>query len=319
MYVYEGVPKEKLDPELGRKVLSYEEIPCNKMWICLYTCAVTRAVHLELVWGLTTEAFIRSFRRFISARGFCRVIYSDNAKTFEKADKDLQFYLELMQGKAFQSLLTQHSIQWKFILECSPWWGGFYERLMKTIKKPLKKILGNTRMNVDEMVTLLKEVEAQVNSRPLCTPSDEPSEQNYITPASFLIGRPTMNMPLKPRLTTQLRFPQRELNKLLRQQAKYLDKIWRTWREEYVRGLGTISNKVNDSACVKEGELVLVANQNLPRTVWEVGVVTKLKESKDGRIRTVYLNTSKGPRARSVQHLSRLEADSIEDYGQYPC
>ena len=319
VYVYEGAPKEKFDPELRRKVLSYDEIPCNKMYICLYTCAVTRAVHLELVWSLTTEAFIRSFRRFISARGMCRVIYSDNAKTFERADKDLQFYLELMQDKAFQSFLTEHSIQWKYILECSPWWGGFYERLMKTIKKPLKKILGKSRMDVDEMSTLLKEVEAQVNSRPLCTPSDEPSEQNYLTPASFLIGRPTMNMPLKPRLTTKLRFPQRELNKLLKQQVRYLDRIWRTWKEEYLRGLGTVSNKVTDTACVKVGELVMVANQNLPRTVWEVGVVTNLKESKDGRIRTVYLNTPKGPIARSVQHLSRLEADSIEDYSQYPC
>ena len=249
----------------------------------------------------------------------CRTIYSDNAKTFEKAEKDLQFYLELMKGKEFQAFLTEHNIEWKYILECSPWWGGFYERLMKTIKKPLRKILGKSRMDVDEMSTLLKEVEAQVNSRPLCSPSDEPSEQRYLTPASFLIGRPTMNMPLKPRLTTKLKFPQRELNKLLKQQAKYLDRIWRTWREEYLRSLGMVSNKVNDSACVKEGELVLVANQNLPRTVWEVGVVTKLKQSKDGRIRTVYLNTPKGAIARSVQHLSRLEADSLEDYDQYPC
>ena len=319
LYVYEGPPKEKFDPELRRKVLSYEDVPCSKMYICLYTCAVTRAIHLELVWDLTAESFIRSFRRFISTRGMCRTIYSDNAKTFEKAEKDLQFYLELMKGKEFQAFLTEHNIEWKYILECSPWWGGFYERLMKTIKKPLRKILGKSRMDVDEMSTLLKEVEAQVNSRPLCSPSDEPSEQRYLTPASFLIGRPTMNMPLKPRLTTKLKFPQRELNKLLKQQAKYLDRIWRTWREEYLRSLGMVSNKVNDSACVKEGELVLVANQNLPRTVWEVGVVTKLKQSKDGRIRTVYLNTPKGAIARSVQHLSRLEADSLEDYDQYPC
>ena len=80
-----------------------------------------------------------------------------------------------------------------------------------------------------------------------------------------------------------------------------------------------MDNKINSSACVKIGELVLVANQNLPRTVWEVGVVTKIKESRDGKIRTVYLNTAKGTIARSVQHLSRLEADSEEDYSQYSC
>ena len=63
----------------------------------------------------------------------------------------------------------------------------------------------------------------------------------------------------------------------------------------------------------------MVADQNLPRTVWEVGLVKKLKESKDGRIRTVYLDTASGPKARSVQHLSRLEADSVEDLNQYAC
>ena len=71
--------------------------------------------------------------------------------------------------------------------------------------------------------------------------------------------------------------------------------------------------------CVKVGELVLIASQSLPRTVWEVGVVNKLKESRDGRIRTVYLTTAKGEIARSVQHLSRLEADTAEDFNQYPC
>ena len=319
LYVYEGVAKIKYDPELGRKVLSYDGVPCTKAYICLVTCAVTRAVHLELVPDLTTEAFIRAFRRFTSTRGMCRIIYSDNAKTFEKAEKDLEFYLSLMNGPEFQAYLTEHSIQWNYILECSPWWGGFYERLMRTIKTPLRKILGRSRMNVDEAATLLKEVEAQVNSRPLCSPSDEPSEQKYLTPASFLIGRPTMNLPLKPRLTNDFRFPQRELNKLLRQQNRFLDMIWRAWKEEYLRNLGVVDNRINSSACVKVGELVLVANQNLPRTVWEVGVVTKIKESRDGKIRTVYLNTAKGTIARSVQHLSRLEADSEEDYSQYSC
>ena len=128
-----------------------------------------------------------------------------------------------------------------------------------------------------------------------------------------------MNMPLKPRLTTKLRFPQNELNKLLKQQRKYLNNIWRTWSQEYLRNLGTVNDKVNESACVKEGELVLVANQNLPKTVWEVGVVTGLKKSKDGRVRTVYLTTSKGSIARSVQHLSRLEVGHKEDLEKYPC
>ncbi|XP_035206536.1 uncharacterized protein LOC118181490, partial [Stegodyphus dumicola] len=62
----------------------------GKAYIALYTCAVTRAVHLELVSSQTANNFLLSFRRFISRRGVCRIIYSDNAKTFKRADKDLQ-------------------------------------------------------------------------------------------------------------------------------------------------------------------------------------------------------------------------------------
>ena len=124
------------------------------MYICLYTCAVTRAVHLELVWDLTSEAFTRSFRRFVSTRGMCRIVYTDNAKTFEKSEKDLMFYLDLLRGKAFQSYLVDYNIQWKYILECAPWWGGSYERLMKSTKKPLKKVLGKSHVSMDSSLHL---------------------------------------------------------------------------------------------------------------------------------------------------------------------
>lgn len=319
LYVYQGMPKLKYDPDLKRQVLSYDNIPCNKMYICLFTCGVIRAVHLELLWDLTTESFTQSFRRFISTRGMCRTIYSDNAKTFQKAEKDIKFYLELLKGKAFQKYMKEQNIQWKYILECSPWWGGFYERLMKSIKQPLKKILGKSRINVDEMSTILKEIEAQINSRPITDVSDEPSEQNYLTPASFLIGRSTMNMPLKPRITKRPKPEQRMLNTLLKQQNKFLDTIWRSWREEYLRNLGTVNNQINHSDCVKVGELVMVGHQNLPRTTWEVGVIEDLKEGRDQRVRTAFVRTTKGVIPRSVQHLSRLEADSLEDYNQYAC
>ena len=319
LYVYQGKPKIKYDKALRMKIASFDGISCNKMYVCLITCAVTRAVHLELIWDLTTESFINAFRRFLSDHGICKTIYSDNAKTFQKAEKDLKYYLEVMNGKAFQNLLTEQTIKWNYILECSPWWGGFYERLMKSIKQPLKKILGKSRVGVDEMSTMLKEIQAQINSRPLTTISDEANEQKYLTPASFLIGKSTMNMPLQSRCTKNITSDQRVLNALLKQQHRYLEQVWKTWREEYLRNLGTVNNKVNHTDCVKVGELVMVSHQGLPRTVWNIGVIEKLTTGRDGRVRTAHVRTSNGVIPRSVQHLSRLEADSLEDYQQYAC
>eukprot|EP00731_Ephydatia_muelleri_P024188 Em0016g459a len=58
-----------------------------KVWVCLYTCCVVRAVHLDLVPNLTTEAFLRSFRRFVARRGLPKKVVSDNGKTFKAAGR----------------------------------------------------------------------------------------------------------------------------------------------------------------------------------------------------------------------------------------
>ena len=128
-----------------------------------------------------------------------------------------------------------------------------------------------------------------------------------------------MNMPLKPRESEKITSTQRELDKMLKNQNRCLDTIWKTWREEYLRNLGVVHNKINENACVREGELVLVADHSLPRTVWKVGVVAGFTESKDGRIRRVSIRTANDTIQRSIYHLLRLEADCKEDNTQCSC
>jgi hypothetical protein len=109
-----------------------------KSWICLFTCAVTRALHLELVQTLTAVGFLMAFDRFVSRFGICRIVYSDNAKTFHRANKDLA---EIWKGAEPEILidLANRGITWKFIPEGAPWWGGFWERMVKTTKQALIK------------------------------------------------------------------------------------------------------------------------------------------------------------------------------------
>ena len=95
-----------------------------KGYITLFTCATIRAVHLELVPDLTTDSFLRAFRRFVSTRGMCHTIYSDNAKTFKKAEKLLKEYDEIMNGKIFKDYLIENDVNWKYIVDRAAWWGG---------------------------------------------------------------------------------------------------------------------------------------------------------------------------------------------------
>ncbi|XP_062419395.1 uncharacterized protein LOC134132166 [Pungitius pungitius] len=97
-----------------------------KAYITLFTCAVTRAVHLELVSDQTTENFLLALKRFIARRGLCKIIYSDNAKTFKRADKDLKELWQNIKGSKLTEFFTEKGITWKFIAERAAWWGGFW-------------------------------------------------------------------------------------------------------------------------------------------------------------------------------------------------
>ena len=136
-------------------------LPNEKVYILLFTCAVTRAVHLELVDSLSLVDFMLAFRRFAYRRSFPDVIWSDNAKTFKSA------------AAALATEFGPTSPEWRWITPRSAWWGGFWERMVRTVKSSLKKTLGKHVLTKVELETLLVEVEACVNSRPLTFVSDD--------------------------------------------------------------------------------------------------------------------------------------------------
>ena len=155
----------------------------EKVYIVLFTCCVTRAVHLELVAHLDTSAFINCLRRFCSRRGTPRLINSDNAMTFKAADQLLK---KLANNHTFEDFLQYRRIKWKFNLPLSPWWGGYFERMVGCVKRCLRKVLGNSRLTYDELSTVFTEVENTLNSRPLTYLYDELGEA--LTPSHLLYG-----------------------------------------------------------------------------------------------------------------------------------
>ena len=136
----------------------------NKVYIVLFTCCVTRAVHLELVEDLTSQTFRRALRRFSSRRGTPALIVSDNAKTFRATQKALK---RLFDDPEVKGELERTKTEWRFNLERAPWWGGFFERIVGCVKACLRKVLGKAKLTFDEFLTVLVEIEGTLNSRPL--------------------------------------------------------------------------------------------------------------------------------------------------------
>ena len=135
------------------------------------------------------------------------------------------------------------------------------------------------------MYTVLTEVEAMVNSRPLCAVNDEPDCQNYLTPAKFLTGKPMINLPLHPlhRKEAYTTATRKQLNRLMMNQEKSLKTIWKIWKEEYIRSLGVCPD-IRNNVPIKENDLVMVSDNSTPRCTWSIGRIEELILGKNGRI-----------------------------------
>ena len=93
-------------------------------------------------------------------------------------------------------------IEWCFIVEKAPWWGGFYERLVGSVKRCLKKIVGSAKLTLDELQTVVIEVEATLNSRPLMYSAAD-DIQEPLTPAHLLTGHHLLGLPDSQLLAAQ--------------------------------------------------------------------------------------------------------------------
>ena len=163
----------------------------NKVWICLYTCCITRAIHLDLVPNLSAQTFLRCFKRFVARRGLPHKIVSDNGKTFKAAAKTIG---KIMKNEEVIQHLSEVRVEWIFNLERAPWWGGIFERMVCSTKRCLRKIVGRAKLSYEELLTVIIEVEGIVNSRPISYISSSDLEEP-LTPSHLLIGRRLLNLP----------------------------------------------------------------------------------------------------------------------------
>lgn len=281
-----------------------------KCYLALFTCCVTRAVHLDLVADLTATTFVRCLRKFVARRGVPSLIISDNAKTFKASAKVIK---RLYDNEEVRAHLESNRIDWKFILERAPWWGGFYERMVGTAKRCLRKVLGNAKLNADELLTVLTEVEATLNSRPLTYEYDEVGAE-MLTPSHLIYGRRLLSLP------EEARNDEEESETGILRRFRYLARLrihfWNRWRKEYLTDLREHHRgKKEGRSDVSEGEVVLVHEDNVKRSNWKMGKVLELIAGKDGEVRGAKLKLiTKGKPIfvnRAVQKLYPLEVCSV--------
>ena len=265
-----------------------------KSYIALYTCASSRAIHLELVPSLSSISFMNSLIRFISTRGIPHIIISDNAKTFKKTAEDLNCMITRSPTKEY---VENKKITWLFYLEKSPWWGGFIERLVQSVKSILRKTLYRTFLSYDEMSTLLKEIEAVLNSRPITHMFEE--IEDPLTPAHLLIGKRLTKLPATTSFIN-------DTDKTNDYREKILKVFQQRWRDEYLSQLQDYHISQQRSKGVDyepmEGEVVIM-KENTPRSMWKLAKVQNTHRGRDGKIRSIEIKKPNGNLVRRPPQL----------------
>ena len=277
----------------------------NKCYMLLFTCATSRALHLELTPDLGHPALIRALRRFFSRRGVSSLIISDNFTSFKAS-----------QVKTFIRL---NRVTWKFIVELSPWWGGFYERLVQVVKHCLKKVIGRAALTFEELNTVLTEIEAVVNSRPLTYVSND-LESEPLTPSHLLHGRTIANV--YSEAETVLPLNDDDLRNRLKYLQTVLNHYWNRFYHEYTVALRErmiYDQKKRSDDPITVGDVVLIKDdKKTPRAKWKKGRVEKLLPSRDGITRAVEVlvyNPNNGTTStlkRAIERLVPLEVQPQE-------
>ncbi|XP_055623062.1 uncharacterized protein LOC129766519 [Toxorhynchites rutilus septentrionalis] len=255
-----------------------------KAYICVFICMVTKAVHLELVMSLTTDAFIAALIRFCSRRGYPLNIYCDNATNFVGANRALQELRVLFRSQQHQmevaGYATRQGITFHFIPPRSPSFGGLWEACVKSAKNHLNRVTIDILLTQEEMTTIIIQIEACLNSRPLTPISNDPSDLEPLTPGHFLIGSPLQAVP-EPDLT---KLPSNRLSRWQNMQRN-LQSFWSRWYLEYLPALQRVQRWPGPSPNLSVGDMVLVQEDNHPPTQWPIARVVKTIAGDDKRVR----------------------------------
>ncbi|GBN71528.1 hypothetical protein AVEN_112953-1 [Araneus ventricosus] len=279
-----------------------------KQYILLITCAVTRSVHLELVGDMTTDTFLLAFRRFISRRGLCSVVISDNARTFKRAELEIKRIWNILNHPDVKNFYSFNGIKWQYIVERAAWWGGFYERMVRTVKTALRKTLGKSCLTVEQLLTVLIEIEGMINSRPITYVGSDTEEPTALTPAHFLLGKRITSLP-SVRLHLDSNLSSRKcLIKSFNYRERLMRSFWTRWKNEYLLNLRSAHlSLVKNSSPFKVNDVILIKDDHLPRNFWKLGRIIELLPGRDGKVRACKVKTESTIIKRPVQLLYNLE------------
>ncbi|XP_014676742.1 PREDICTED: uncharacterized protein LOC106816632 [Priapulus caudatus] len=281
----------------------------SKRWAILFTCLTTRAIHIEVVEDMSSSAFINSVRRFVAIRGNVKEFRSDRGTNFVGATRSLRIDTVNVEDSPVKKYLYESGVTWIFNAPHSSHMGGVWERMIGIARRILDSMLhrgGVKNLTHEVLTTFMAEVCAIVNSRPVAPISTDPECPMVLSPAT-LLNQKVGGDPL-----ACVDFDQKDIYREHWKRVQVLSNaFWKRWREGYLQTLQVRRKWRESQPNIKDGDIVLLKDKEVPRSEWPMGIVEGAMPSEsDGNVRKAQVRILRGGRtvrfSRPVTELIRL-------------
>ena len=310
-----SLPKDRVTPD--KPPFTYTGVDCfgpfdvrrgrgkAKRYGVIFTCLTLRAIHIEVANSLDTESFINALRRFIARRGRPEEMRSDNGGNFVKGERELREEIKNWNQTQIHDFLVQRNVKWTFNPPAGSHHGGVWERCIRTVRKVMRAVIKEQLLDDEGINTLMCEVEAIVNGRPLTKLSEDPRDLEPLTPNHLLLLRNGPKAP--PGIFTK----EDNCSSRRWRQVQYLaDVFWRRWIREYLPSLQERQKWNKTRKNLKVNDIVLILDEKTPRCSWPLGRIMEVYTNrKDGLVRSVKVKTSTSLLIRPVDKIILLESE----------
>lgn len=241
---------------------------------------MSRAVHLEVAFGLDTDSFLNAFYRMVCRRGLPTEVISNKGTNFVGGNNELTELVGLLDHTKIQQSTANLGVKWHFNPPLAPHFGGVHEIMIKAAKRAIYAVIGSADVTDEELMTAFAGAEALINSRPLTYQSANPNDDVPLTPNHFLHGQ--VGGLFAPETVDTTEFNPRKRWRRIQELVRH---FWHRWMREWLPGLNVRKKWNRTRKDISEGDIVLVIEPNLPRGHWQLGRILEIHTGKDGHVR----------------------------------
>ncbi|KAL7741802.1 hypothetical protein ACLKA6_012028 [Drosophila palustris] len=271
---------------------------------CIWnTCTGAIVMQAHVFW---LDCLDKKSGWFLARRGPVIRLHCDNATNFVGAARELKEFAShfIKHGNAMVEFAAQRGTEFAFIPPRAPHFGGLWDAAVKAAKHHLLRAIGGVILATDELQTVVVEVEAVLNSRPIVADSTNPNDVEAITPSHLLVGRTLATLPpASVHLEDDSKLCYLRRWRLV---SAVKERFWASWSRDYLLGLQQKHRWTREEQNLEVDAVVLIHEDNVPSQNWLLGVVTDVVKGADGKVRVAMVRTKSGVYKRAIHRLAPL-------------